>query len=63
MLIVGQMITLLILIKEMQIINEDQYNEFTAYLRHTLALDLRDLPINMLKFALVPRGDTFRQST
>jgi hypothetical protein len=61
-LIVGQMITLLILIKEMQIINEAQYNEFTAYLRHSLALELHDLPIDMLKFALEPRGETFRQS-
>src|SRR5947209_12542171 len=64
MLIVGQVMTLLTLIKEMQIINEAQYNEFTAYLGHSLALELRDLPIDMLKFALVPRGngDTFRQS-
>lgn len=64
MLIVGQIITLLTLIKDLQIINEAQYNEFTAYLGHSLALELCDLPIDILKFALAPRGwrDTFRQS-
>ena len=64
MLIVGQMMTLLTLIKEMQIINEAQYNELTVYLGHSLALELRDLPIDIFKFTLIPRGngDTFRQS-
>lgn len=64
MLIVGQIMTLLILIKEMQIINEVQYNELTTYLGHSLALELRDLPIDIFKFALIPQGngDTFRQS-
>jgi hypothetical protein len=61
-LIVGQLITLLALIKEMQIINEAQYNEFTSYLRHSLALELHDLPLDMLKFALVPQWNTFRES-
>jgi hypothetical protein len=62
MLIVGQVITLLTLMQAMRIISEAQYSEFTAYLRHSLALELHDLPIDTLKFAFVPREDTFRQS-
>jgi hypothetical protein len=36
-LIVGQIIALLTLMKEMQIINETQHNEFKVYLMHTLS--------------------------
>ncbi len=36
MLITGQMIALLTLMKEMGILDETQYDEFTAYLRHSL---------------------------
>jgi hypothetical protein len=61
-LLVGQIITLLTLIKEMQIINEAQYNELTDYLGHSLVLELHDLPIDMLRFAFVPQRNTFRQS-
>ena len=35
-LITGQMIALLTLMKEMGILDETQYNEFTAYLMHSL---------------------------
>ncbi len=35
-LITGQMIALLALMKEMGILDETQYNEFTAYLMHSL---------------------------
>jgi hypothetical protein len=60
-LIVGQIIVLLMVMKEMRIINEVQYDEFTAYLKHSLSYELHDLPFDMRKFAFVP-WDTFRHS-
>ena len=41
-LIVGQMITLLTLMKSMRIVNEAQHNEFTTYLMHSLTFQSHD---------------------
>ena len=41
-LIVGQIITLLALMKSMHILNEAQHSEFTAYLMHSLTLQSHD---------------------
>jgi len=41
-LIVGQMITLLALMKSLHILNEAQHHEFTTYLMHTLTLQSHD---------------------
>ena len=41
-LIVGQIITLLTLMKSMSIVNEAQHNEFTSYLMHSLSFRSHD---------------------
>jgi hypothetical protein len=41
-LIVGQIITLLTLMKSMRIVNEAQHNEFTTYLMHSLNFHSHD---------------------
>ncbi len=41
-LIVGQIITLLSLLKSMSILNEAQHNEFTTYLMHSLDVQSHD---------------------
>jgi hypothetical protein len=41
-LIVGQMITLLTLMKSLNILNEAQHQEFTTYLTHSLTLHSHD---------------------